>query len=378
MAEDRRVKTAVRRPQRRNLCVEINADADEASAASPGALSDEEWVDSATDSGSNTSGQSKQGRSGGMDHPRRLQDDNEDAQGLEVLVAPLERFEFDSWEDLESYLAEYTKGTHQSFRILTKNTVTAHNAKIRPTGSNKPLLPNEWVNYGKTYICTHSGTYKSRGKGKWKRLQSRAMECEAQINACVQVDDAKVPTFILRITSARLVHNHPVNKLTYNQYPHVRTALESDVVGTVNELRKAGAKKKRILKYMHDNTDLNPSTQDVSNLIRRLKAKENTASTSATRLKKWMKEFAKESGNVGRIFVDSVGEKYDKEMRFVAQVVSEHACELIYEQYEYAISGAKYKYYEPVPDMFLLQNESEDENALDDPAQTRTQDRLMY
>ncbi|ETM45638.1 hypothetical protein L914_09361, partial [Phytophthora nicotianae] len=50
---------------------------------------------------------------GGMDHPRRLQDDNEDAQGLEVLVAPLERFEFDSWEDIKSYLAEYTKGTHQ-------------------------------------------------------------------------------------------------------------------------------------------------------------------------------------------------------------------------------------------------------------------------
>ncbi|KAI9980280.1 hypothetical protein PInf_026461 [Phytophthora infestans] len=183
MPEDRRVKTAVRRPQRRKLCVETDADADadEASAASTGALSDEEWVDSATDTGSNTSGQSKQGR-WGMDHPRRLQDDNEDAQGLEVLVAPLERFEFDSWEDLESYLA--------GFRIRTKNTVTARNTKIRSTGSKKPLLPDEWVNYGKTYICTHSGTYKSRGKGKRKRLQSRAMKCEAQINACVQVDDA--------------------------------------------------------------------------------------------------------------------------------------------------------------------------------------------
>ncbi|ETK70869.1 hypothetical protein L915_21804 [Phytophthora nicotianae] len=118
---------------------------------------------------------------GGMDHPRRLQDDNEDAQGLEVLVAPLERFEFDSWEDLESYLAEYTKGTHQSFRIRTKNTVTARNAKIRSTGSKGPLLPDEWVNYGKAYICTHSGRYKSRGKGKRKRLQTRAMECEAQV-----------------------------------------------------------------------------------------------------------------------------------------------------------------------------------------------------
>ncbi|KUG01823.1 hypothetical protein AM587_10004481 [Phytophthora nicotianae] len=180
MPEDRRVKTAVRRPQRHNLCVEINADADEASAASLGALSDEEWVDFATDTGSNTSGQSKQGRSGGMDHPRRLQDDNEDAQGLEVLVAPLERFEFDSWEDLESYLAKYTKGTHQLSYPHEEHS-TARNAKIRSTGSKKLLLPDEWVNYGKTYICTHSGRYKSRGKGRRKRLQSRAMECEAQL-----------------------------------------------------------------------------------------------------------------------------------------------------------------------------------------------------
>ncbi|ETK70833.1 hypothetical protein L915_21839 [Phytophthora nicotianae] len=141
-----------------------------------------------------------------MDHPRRLQDDNEDAQGL---------------GRVESYLAEFTKGIHQSFRIRTKNTVKSRNAKIRSTGSKGPLLPDEWVNYGKTYICTPSGTYKSRGKGKWKRLQSRAMECEAQINTCVQANDAKVPTFILRITSVRLVHNHPLNKLTYNQYPHV-------------------------------------------------------------------------------------------------------------------------------------------------------------
>ncbi|KAG6944884.1 hypothetical protein JG688_00016860 [Phytophthora aleatoria] len=28
----------------------------------------------------------------------------------------------------------------------------------------KPLLPVEWENYGKTYICTHSGKYKPPGK----------------------------------------------------------------------------------------------------------------------------------------------------------------------------------------------------------------------
>ncbi|KAI9991482.1 hypothetical protein PInf_019168 [Phytophthora infestans] len=296
MSRELRVKAVPRPPlptQRRNLCLGAADDAT-TYASSPCVLSHEEWVDSASKTCSDVSSQSKQGRSGRMVHPRRVQVEPEDGQGIEVLVPPLERLEFQSWEDLEGYLADYTRGTYQSFRIRTKNTVVARNAKLRSSGSKKPLLPDEWKNYGKTYICTHSGTYKSRGKGKRKRLQPRAMECEAQINACVQVDDAKVPTFILRITLARLVHNHPVNKHIYSQYPHVRTELESNVVTTVNELRKSGAKKKRILKFIHDKSE----RKDVSNLVRRLKKQENTGSTSAKRLKKWMVEFLEEPGNL--------------------------------------------------------------------------------
>ncbi|ETI36516.1 hypothetical protein F443_17383, partial [Phytophthora nicotianae P1569] len=153
----------------------------------------------------------------------------------------LDQCEFESWEDLERYLGEYSKRTYQSslqiFRVKTNNTITTRNNKIWSSGSKHPLLPNEWKNYGKTFTCTHGGTYKSRGKGKRKRIQSRTMECEAQINDCVQVDDDKVPTFILHITFALLVHNHSLDKRTYNQYPYVRTALESEVVTTVNEKR---------------------------------------------------------------------------------------------------------------------------------------------
>ncbi|ETI35094.1 hypothetical protein F443_18511 [Phytophthora nicotianae P1569] len=59
--------------------------------------------------------------------------------------------------------------------------------------------------------------------------------------------------------------------------------------------------------------------------------------------------------------------KYDAEMQFVSNLVSEHACELIYEQYVYANTKGKYKYCEPVPDVYLLQHVCDDEDALDEP-----------
>ncbi|GMF55347.1 unnamed protein product [Phytophthora fragariaefolia] len=54
-------------------------------------------------------------------------------------------------------------------------------------------------------------------------------------------------------------------------------------------------------------------------------------------------------------------------MQFVSNLVSEHACELIYDQYIYATTRAKYKYCETVPNMFLLQHEIDEEDALDEP-----------
>ncbi|KAF1775139.1 hypothetical protein GQ600_9283 [Phytophthora cactorum] len=115
-----------------------------------------------------------------------------------------------------------------------------------------------------------------------------------------------LPALVLRVASARLAHNHALSKHTFNQYPHNRTALEPEMVTTVNELRNAGAKKERILKYIFDNSKCNPSNKDVHNLVRKQKKQKDTAITSAKRLKQWMIEVSEEPGNVGRNFVDSV------------------------------------------------------------------------
>ncbi|KAG3128017.1 hypothetical protein PI124_g21796 [Phytophthora idaei] len=301
--------TALVRPPRQH---ESSGGSDASEYAASAVSSDEEWVDSSAEVSSTTrsgTSQSNQGRSEGFDHPRSVQGDEQDGEQLEVAAPRLQRSEFQFWEDLVMYLAEYMKDTYQLSRPYQQH---CHFQK-----QQDPLVRFQAASVAcrvgelrQNVICTHSGKYKPRGKGKRKRLQSRAMECGAQINACVQVEDESVPTFVLRITTARLVHNHHVNKRTFNQYPHNRNALEPDVVTTVNELRKAGAENKRILKYIHDNYACNPSNQDVHNLVRKLKKKhESTATTSAKRLKKWMIEFSEGPGNVGRIFVDTVREK---------------------------------------------------------------------
>lgn len=61
--------------------------------------------------------------------------------------------------------------------------------------------------------------------------------------------------------------------------------------------------------------------------------------------------------------------KYDREMAHLANLVSEHACELIYEQYTYAVSHASYTYYMPVPDVIFLSSTSSEEDAPDEPRQ---------
>uniref|UniRef100_H3H2K2 Uncharacterized protein n=1 Tax=Phytophthora ramorum TaxID=164328 RepID=H3H2K2_PHYRM len=80
---------------------------------------------------------------------------------------------------------------------------------------------------------------------------------------------------------------------------------------TVDMLRKAAPKKPSTMKFIVDNSSSNPKPQDVHNLVRKLKTRENEngPTTSAKRLKKWMSEFGDVSENVGRTFVDRVAGK---------------------------------------------------------------------
>ncbi|KAG1712674.1 hypothetical protein DVH05_000415 [Phytophthora capsici] len=94
---------------------------------------------------------------GGMGHPRRLQGDNEDVKGLEALVVPLERFEFDSWEDLESYLAEYAKGGTPELPYPHEEHSDCTQCQDSLNGVKNWFVPDEWVNYDQCVCPSRRG-----------------------------------------------------------------------------------------------------------------------------------------------------------------------------------------------------------------------------
>ncbi|ETI36169.1 hypothetical protein F441_17524 [Phytophthora nicotianae CJ01A1] len=74
------------------------------------------------------------------------------------------------------------------FRLRTNKKVGERNAIIQHTGSDSTPIQETWVWYAKTLVCTHAGKYKSRGKGKRARQESRSIECPAQKTAtCITV-----------------------------------------------------------------------------------------------------------------------------------------------------------------------------------------------
>ncbi|KAG2855858.1 hypothetical protein PC113_g12099 [Phytophthora cactorum] len=112
MPHDLRVKALVRPPRQH----ESSAGSDASEYAASAVSSDEEWMDSSAEVSSTTSSgtsQSKQDRSEGFDHPRNVQGDEQDGKQLEVAAPRLQHSEFESWEDLDMYLAEYMKDTYQ-------------------------------------------------------------------------------------------------------------------------------------------------------------------------------------------------------------------------------------------------------------------------
>ncbi|KAG6944882.1 hypothetical protein JG688_00016862, partial [Phytophthora aleatoria] len=131
------------------------------------------------------------------------------------------------------------------------------------------------------------------------------------INACVRVVNKDSQKFAICITKVLLEHNHVLSKNRYELLPRVRNALDAKVVNNVNVLRKAGAIRKSILKYIVEDTGRNLTIQDVHNLVRRLKKheEEHGIKSSAKRLRNWMEQFCEVSGNIGRIFIDRNGDK---------------------------------------------------------------------
>ncbi|ETP16413.1 hypothetical protein F441_08972 [Phytophthora nicotianae CJ01A1] len=217
---------------------------------------------------------------------------SEESGQICVIAPPPGETQFRSWEEFEIYLAKYQAQSFQIFRVRTNTSIAVRNGRIDAQGSSASKLSAEWENYAKTYVCTHYGKYQSQATSKRPRQETRASGCSAQINLCVQEINKNTHTFALMITKCRLEHNHTLNEYAFKSHSSKRVSLDDTALKTVEELRKAGAKKTSILKFIKDNSNSNPTPQDVRNLVRKLKASENGSgpSSSAKRLKKLFAE----------------------------------------------------------------------------------------
>ncbi|GMF35174.1 unnamed protein product [Phytophthora fragariaefolia] len=97
-----------------------------------------------------------------------------------------------------------------------------------------------------------------------------------------------------------------MDKLAFTSHSSKRISHDESTLQTVNVFHEAGAKKTSILMFITDNSNSNPKPQDIHNLVRKLKTRENDSgpTTSAQRLKKWMTEFGEAPGNVVAYMAD--------------------------------------------------------------------------
>ncbi|TYZ68994.1 hypothetical protein PybrP1_010751, partial [[Pythium] brassicae (nom. inval.)] len=58
---------------------------------------------------------------------------------------------------------------------------------------------------------------------------------------------------------------------------------------------------------------------------------------------------------------------YDSEMAEVANMVGQHAAELIYAQYSFTVSKAKYEFYEGLMNVFFTKSTLVDDGERDEP-----------
>ncbi|POM69320.1 Hypothetical protein PHPALM_14399, partial [Phytophthora palmivora] len=208
------------------------------------------------------------------------------------------------WGDLEAYLKSYSKRTFQIYSVRTNTPVQKRNERMEANMSCCRPIPEEFKFYNKTYVCTHYGSpRRSTGRGARPHQHSRRIGCEAQINACVREAGGRK----VCITKQKTGHNHAVGEEVYQHYHEARTVSDDEVLATVQTLHRAGASRKRILEYITENTNVQPSMKDVHNLVDRLKRESYVFPSVEERIRVILEDFATQPGNLARVYSNSEG-----------------------------------------------------------------------
>ncbi|OWZ08663.1 hypothetical protein PHMEG_00018753 [Phytophthora megakarya] len=165
-----------------------------------------------------------------------------------------------------------------SFRKRTNNKAAQRNIRIAATKSKQPKVPEDWVNYAKD-LRLHA-------HGEIQGVRERQAEAAAVNDDQLQCPDQCVcPGSRVYQSSCVQVANHFVlvrtQPSTFNNCPHIKTAYEPDVADNLTFLAKAGAKKKRIIQFIRENSKCKPIAHDIHNFMLRLTKRGHTAPTSA-------------------------------------------------------------------------------------------------
>ncbi|KAE8995795.1 hypothetical protein PF011_g16173 [Phytophthora fragariae] len=206
---------------------------------------------------------------------------------------------FDSCDEFNSQFTAFCKRTHQHFYKRTSTTRQQRNTKIEAryakAGSEAPaseLLENpEFPLYLVSYLCTHAGEPRDRGSGKRPRRNVRPVGCKAKLHVLQHREGDR---YFLVVSVHHTEHNHRVGKTEYEQIPRHRMRLNSSGLADVNTLRRVGVARKKILKYVWENTDSEPCMVDVHNLLAKLKKEEEAGSTVSGRLSETLNRFCEE------------------------------------------------------------------------------------
>ncbi|KAG1699138.1 hypothetical protein DVH05_014055 [Phytophthora capsici] len=204
--------------------------------------------------------------------------------------APLDRRVFDSWEEFHTYMDTYARRSFQLFRKRTSTSVKLRNRRVAERCSTRiktpadhvrnesaRLIPEQYVNYSLTLVCTHSGAFVSRGTGKRSRQDVRATHCNVQVNACLKLADPVANRYQVNVTRALLTHNHRVDKETFLQYSNTRLNLSDELLSCVELMRKTGVKAKDVRAYIMEQSNCSPTLKDVQNILQRLRNQEDAA-----------------------------------------------------------------------------------------------------
>ncbi|KAE9359551.1 hypothetical protein PF008_g2215 [Phytophthora fragariae] len=170
-----------------------------------------------------------------------------------VVVEPIDKTVFLTWNEFHEYLTEYQQRTFQVYSTRTVTPVSTRNRRIQERfeaqGKNAPpedLLPEEMGTYSKAVVCTHHGQPRPRAAGLRTRKPSRAINCPARITLVLRKDPSCGQYFVY-VTSHLARHNHELSGGIYRRHPMIRKVDDPDILRTVRALQKANVQPRKIL-----------------------------------------------------------------------------------------------------------------------------------